>query len=89
MNPRIVKVVPTPDYTLVLTFSNDETRIFDMTAYLEIGIFRELKDYSLFKTVKVLLGSVHWCNGQDLCPDTLYSESIPIGTHSTSIEQTK
>ena len=47
-----------------------------MKPYLEIGIFKELKNRSLFNSVKAFLGSIQWKNGQDLCPDTLYLESI-------------
>ena len=82
MNPRIKKVKPNRDYTLVLTFANGETKIFDMKPYLEIGIFRELKDLSLFNSVKPFLGSIQWKNGQDLCPDTLYLESKSQVEHS-------
>ncbi len=72
MNPRIKGVKPNPDYTLTLTFTNGEVKVFDMKAYLNIGIFKELKDLSLFNSVKPSLGSIQWNNGQDLCPDTLY-----------------
>jgi len=75
MNPRVKKVKPIRDYTLLITFMNGEVKIFDMKPYLEIGIFRELKDLSLFNSVKPFLGSIQWKNGQDLCPDTLYLES--------------
>lgn len=78
MNPRVKKVKPNRDYTLIITFANGETKIFDMKPYLEIGIFRELKDMSLFNSVKPFLGSIQWKNGQDLCPDTLYLESKPL-----------
>ena len=75
MNPRVDDVKPTSDYTLLLTFENGEQKIFDVKPYLDKGIFRELKNESLFKTVRPFLGSIQWKNGQDLCPDTLYEES--------------
>ncbi len=75
MNPRVKKVTPNPDYTLTLTFTNHEVKVFDMKPYLEIGIFKELNDHSLFNSVKTFLESIQWKNGQDLCPDTLYLES--------------
>lgn len=78
MNPRVVSVTPNSDYTLLLTFSNQEKRIFDMNKYLNIGIFKELNDIEYFMKVKVVLGSIKWPNGQDLCPDTLYMDSIPV-----------
>ncbi len=75
MNPRVKAVKPNVDYTLTLTFANNEVKVFDVKPYLNIGVFRELKDMRLFNSVKPFLGSIHWQNGQDLCPDTLYLES--------------
>ncbi len=75
MNPDVIKVKPRKDYTLLLTFKNGEKKVFDVKPYLDKGIFRELKDESLFKTVRPFLGSIQWKNGQDLCPDTLYLDS--------------
>ena len=76
MNPRIVNVKPEQNFTLLLTFSNGEVKRFDVKPYLEIGIFKELQDLSVFNSVKPFLGSIQWANGVDLCPDTLYLESI-------------
>jgi len=78
MNPRIKMVKPTSNYTITLTFTNDEIRVFDVKPYLDKGIFQELKDLRYFNSVKPFLGSVQWRNGQDFCPDMLYMESIPI-----------
>jgi hypothetical protein len=75
MNPRIINVKPEQDFLLLLTFSNGEVKRFDVKPYLAIGIFKELKDLSLFNSVKPFLGSIQWANGVDLCPDTLYLES--------------
>jgi hypothetical protein len=78
MHPRVKVVKPNPDYTLTLTFTNDEVKIFDVKPYLDKGIFKELKDKSLFNSVKPFLGSIQWKNEQDFCPDTLYLESVSI-----------
>jgi hypothetical protein len=75
MNPRIKDVKPNSNYTLTLTFTNDEVKIFDVKPYLDKGIFKELTNVNLFNSVKPFLGSIQWNNGQDLCPDTLYLES--------------
>ena len=75
MNPRVKAVKPEKNFTLRITFTNNEVRIFDVKPYLDKGVFRELKDKSLFNSVKPFLGSVQWVHGQDLCPDTLYLES--------------
>ena len=72
MNPRVKNVTPTQDFTLLITFNNGEEKSFDVKPYLEIGSFKELKDVSIFNSVKPFLGSIQWSNGLDLCPDTLY-----------------
>lgn len=76
MNPRVTKVKPESNYFLSITFTDGKTKRFDVKPYLEIGLFKELKDLSLFNSVKEFLGSIQWSNGLDLCPDTLYLESI-------------
>jgi hypothetical protein len=76
MNPRVISVSAIENFKLDLGFSNGEQREFDVTPYLEIGIFRELRDPKYFSLVRVSLGTVEWPNGQDFCPDTLYGFSI-------------
>ena len=78
MNPEVKRVRALSDYRLRLTFANGEVRVFDMRPYLDIGVFRELRDPALFRTVRPFLGSIAWKNEQDLCPDTLYEESVPV-----------
>lgn len=75
MNPRVKDVKPSNDYTLILTFSNNKVKVFDIKPYLDTGIFNELRDKSKFNSVRPILGSIQWQTGQDLCPDTLYMES--------------
>ena len=77
MNPRVVRVRANDDYTLVVTFTNGETRLYDMKPYLNHGIFVELKDLTYFKAARPVRGTVQWPHEQDICPDTLYEESVP------------
>ena len=65
------------DYKLILTFEDDSVRIFDMKPLLGKGVFKELKDEKLFKTVKVSFDSIEWSNGIDIDPETLYEDSVP------------
>jgi hypothetical protein len=78
MNPRVRDVTPHDDYTLTLVFTNAEVRVFDVKPYLEHGVFQELNDIALFKTVRVWKGTVQWIHEQDFCPDTLYQESTAV-----------
>jgi len=68
-------VKPLDNYNLLLTFENNEERIFDVKPYLEIGKFQELKDKDLFKSVKVSFDSIEWANQLDLDPELLYEKS--------------
>ncbi len=65
------------DYKLILTFEDDSVRIFDMKPLLGKGVFKELKDEKLFKTVKVSFDSIEWANGIDVDPETLYEDGVP------------
>jgi len=76
MNPRVRKVFPLIGYKLKIEFANNE--VFDMSPYINIGVFKELKDVKIFNTAAESLGTVVWKNGQDLCPDTLYLDSKPL-----------
>lgn len=72
----IKRVKALADYRIELMFENDELRIFDVKPYLNIGIFSELKDKSVFDSVRVSFDSIEWNNGADLDPEILYSESV-------------
>ena len=76
MNPRVREVIPTDNYQLKLVFTNGESGIYDCSDLLDFGVFQELKDITYFKRVKVLDGTVAWPHEQDICPDTLYLDSV-------------
>lgn len=75
MNPRVKDVKILENYRLLLTFTNDEKKIFDVQPYLSIGVFRDLKNKEIFNSVKLSDGTIQWVNEIDFCPDTLYLES--------------
>ena len=74
----IKEVRPQENYILLLTFENGEKRQFDMKPYLDMGIFQDLKDVSLFKTVRTSFDSIEWDNEADFDPEVLYLNSIRI-----------
>ena len=76
MNPRVSKVFPTDDYKLELVFKNGEHGLYDCSGLLNFGVFRELKNLHYFRQVRVLDGTVVWPHEQDICPDTLYLDSL-------------
>jgi len=78
IRPKAVSVVPLPDYCLLVTFSNEEERLFDVKPYFDFKPFEELKNPVIFNTVKPAGLSIEWVHGQDICPDDLYYNSIPV-----------
>jgi len=73
-----VAVEPQNDYKLLITFDNNEKRIFDVTPYLDDSFFSPLKSLSIFNSVKINPISLEWVGGIDMCPDELYYNSIPV-----------
>ena len=80
-----VKAVrPQDDYILLLTFENDEQRLFDMKPYLDFGpVFRALKEPAMFNSVRVYFDTVSWANDADLDPEILYPNSYVLETRKT------
>ena len=74
----VKSVRPLSEYQLLLTFENGEKKIFDMKPYLDKGIYKELKDESKFKTVRISFDSIEWCNKADIDPEFLYEKSKKI-----------
>lgn len=53
-----------------------------MKAYLEVGVFRSLKDENTFKTAKVSFDTVEGTNKADIDPEILYAEAINVSALS-------
>jgi len=70
-----VKILP--HFKLSILFDNGERRLFDVSPYLDHGMFRELRDAAVFNSARISFDSVAWSNGVDLCPEVLYRDSVP------------
>jgi hypothetical protein len=66
------------DYLLLLTFGNGEKRQFDVKPYLNFGIFQELRDEHLFKTVRKSFDTIAWAKETDFDPELLYEKSQKV-----------
>jgi len=82
MNARVKEVKPYINYQLLIIFENGEKRIFDVSPYLNKGIFTELKSLNMFNSVRVVDGTVQWENEADFCPDTVYEDSVPYNVEN-------
>lgn len=80
----MTNVQPKEDYKLLLTFENHESRILDMSPYLKVGIFKELKDVRLFNSVRISFDTIMWDNGADMDPESLYQSSTVIAKSETT-----
>ena len=65
-------------YKLLITFDNDEQRIFDVEPYLSDVFFAPLRNPSIFNSVKIGPISIEWAGGIDMCPDELYYNGVPV-----------
>lgn len=84
MNPHVIHLTPQADHRLLLEFDNGETRIFDLTPYLDKGVFRALRDGAEFAQARVVDGSIEWPGEIDLSYDTLYLRSVAVVPAATA-----
>ena len=71
----VQSIKPLDDMILLVTFSNDETRVFDATI-LNGEVFKPLQDREIFKNATVEYGVVTWNDGKiDCAPEYMYNHS--------------
>ena len=75
---KVVAARANEDFTLDLQFNDGSLRRFDVTPYLNYGVFTELKGIHYFRQVRIAFGTVQWPHEQDISPETLYLEGEPL-----------
>ena len=78
LRPTAIDVESISDYKLIIDFDNGDRRIFDVKPYITGNWYGQLSDKTYFNNVFTNGFTVEWKNGQDICPDELYYNSIPI-----------
>lgn len=80
LQPKIIQLIPTKDYKLILTYETGEKKIFDVTPYINGDWYSELSSINYFNSVKIICNGfgIEWPNGQDISPHELYDNSISI-----------
>jgi hypothetical protein len=90
---KLVDVRAKDDFSLWLTFENGEVRRLDCLPFLRSGtVFEPFMDLENFKRVYLdadrcvswdidpeIDSDVVWSNKVDLCPDSCYIDSVPVG----------
>jgi hypothetical protein len=64
------------EYQLLLTFSDNATKLVDLKNHLHGEVFEPLKDAEKFKQFKLSDWTVEWENGADYAPEFLYEIGI-------------
>ena len=54
-------------------------RLFDVTPYMDRGVFTKLKDLAHFKQAYVAFNTVCWPDNLDIAPETLFDRSVSLG----------
>lgn len=78
ITPDIIEVRAMEDYKLYLKFDNGEEKIYDMKPLLNHKFYQGLKDKERFKKVKPDGISIEWETGEDVAPENLYYDSVPV-----------
>lgn len=77
ITPRIIEVKILDKYYIYLKFKTGEEKVYDMKSCIdEIDYYKKLKNKDYFKSVKPRGCTVEWKNGEDVCPENLYYDSI-------------
>jgi hypothetical protein len=75
---RVQKVEPLEGYRVRIIFKNGVQREIDLERFLRGEIFEPIrKDLKMFRSVKVIGGTIGWDNGADIDPDVLYYDLKP------------
>jgi hypothetical protein len=80
LQPKIINLIPTKDYKLILTYDSGEKKIFDVVPYINGDWYNELLSNDYFLSVEIICGGIgiEWPNGQDISPHELYENSISL-----------
>lgn len=78
LTPRVKEVVPTDNFELLLTFNTGEKKKFDAKTLFQYPMYAPLMNIGFFKLVKVDNMCVYWNDEIDICPDSLYAQSVPV-----------
>ena len=76
--PRLLKVTPREDRSLVLEYDSGERKVFDVNPYISGSWYGERGEIPYFNTVSVVSGGsgIAWPHGQDIAPHELYELSV-------------
>jgi hypothetical protein len=78
--PKIISVEAIKDYKIKLNYETGEIKLFNVLPYISGTWYKELHNYSYFKTVHIISNGkgIEWEHGQDIAPHELYDMGVSI-----------
>ena len=70
---KVTQCEPIPGYKLKVTCSDGATGIFEMSRYVERGMFKPLKDTQTFGRVRLTFGVPSWPGDIDIAAERVRS----------------
>ena len=77
LTPRIEFVKALTDNLIYLKFVDGKEKVYDMTSLIETNkYYNKLKNKVYFEKVVTRGTTVEWPEGEDVCPENLYYDSV-------------
>lgn len=73
----VTECEPLPGYRLRVRCSDGASGVFDMSGYVDRGMFRALRDERVFSRVRIVAGAPTWPGGIDIAPELVRSDMTP------------
>lgn len=89
IEPMPNKVIALEGFLLYIQFQNGEEKIYDMNEMLKFNYYKNLRNKDIFKTVKPFGVTLKWSTGEDIAPEKIYFDSIPLCEYQFEIKEMK
>ncbi len=84
-----VEVKALENFLLYIKFQNGEEKIYDMKEMLKFDYYKNLREKENFKRVNVFGITLKWSTGEDIAPEKIYFNSIPLSEFNSEIKEMK
>jgi hypothetical protein len=86
---RVRAVAPLDGFKALVTFDNDSRKEIDLEPFLHGPVFEPIRNNpALFRSMKIVGGTIAWDNGADIDPDVLYYGLKPAWMEQAEIART-
>ena len=87
VEPRPMEVKALENYLIYIKFKNGEEKIYDMKEMLKFDYYKNLRNKENFKKVKVYGITLKWSTREDIAPEKIYFNSIPLKDYKFEIKE--